>query len=135
MALTKNSSSVIHTNRNRCRDKSSLYDMTPRTTPAFLPPDGKSFWCYFHAWSHHYHYYSVQSKNTYFCFLKVTGQAWESQNKKTININHWYHQHFSQLIWWFIFSFIPPYRKRCGTKLVDAINNLPYKSFLLSHNP
>ena len=80
---------------------------------------------------------TVQSQNTYFCILKVTGQVWESQKRININTNHSYNRCSSPLVSLnrsnkkFRFSFNHPNKKRWGTWLVDDANLLIPASFKL----
>ena len=51
------------------------------TTPVFLPADGEVSWLLLPSSISLLSGSTVQPENTDFCILKVTGQAWESQNK------------------------------------------------------
>ena len=132
----------IHTTRTSIRDtfpcmtwkfKTSM----PKTTPVFLRVDGEACWSLLPSSVSVLSGGTVQPENTCSCILKVTGHVWESQKRISINTNHSYHQCSSPLasLDWssnkIRFSFNQPNRKRWRVRLVDIINHLPLKVFLL----
>ena len=54
-----------------------------KTTPVFLPADGEASWSLLPSSVSLLSGGTVQPENTYSCILKVTGQVWESQKKRT----------------------------------------------------
>ena len=54
-----------------------------KTTPVFLPADGEASWSLLPSSVSLLLGGTVQPENTYSCILKVTGQVWESQKKRT----------------------------------------------------
>ena len=107
------------------------------TTPVFLRVDGEASWLLLPSSVSVLSGGTVQPENTCSCILKVTGHVWESQKRISINTNHSYHQCSSPLasLDWssnkIRFSFNQPNRKRWRVRLVDVINHLPLKVFLL----
>ena len=61
-----------------------------KTTPAFIPADGDASWLLLPSSVSLPSGSTVQPENTYSCILTVTGQAWESQKRISINTNHSY---------------------------------------------
>ena len=57
-----------------------------KTTAVFLPADGEASWSLLPSSVSLLSGSTVQPENTYSRILKVTGQVWESQKKKRINI-------------------------------------------------
>ena len=66
-----------------------------KTTPVFLPSDGKAFWWLLPSLVSLVLYATVQPENTNSCIVKVTGEVRESQKRISINTNHSYHQRSS----------------------------------------
>ena len=66
-----------------------------KTTLVYLPDDGETSWLLLSSLVSLLSGSTVQPENTYSCFLKVTGQVWESCKRISINTNHNYHQHSS----------------------------------------
>ena len=62
-----------------------------KTTPVYIHTDGEASWPLLPSLVSLLSGGTMQSGNTYFCILKVTGQVWESQKMISINNNHSYH--------------------------------------------
>ena len=130
----------IHTTGNNSRDARPCADMALKLTWYFYLLIEKPLGRYFQVQSRYYLVAQCNQKTPIPVILKVmTGQAWESQKRISINTNHSYHQRSSpntSLNWSYNkarFSFNEPNRKKLGAKLVD-VKDLPYKAFLLWHH-
>ena len=61
-----------------------------KTIMVFLLADGEAMWLLLPSLTFFLSGGTVQLEITYSCILKVTGQAWESQKRISINTNHSY---------------------------------------------
>ena len=66
-----------------------------KSIPVFLHADGDASWSLLQSSVSLLSGSTVKPGNTYSCILKVTGQAWESQKRISINTNHSYHKRSS----------------------------------------